>query len=95
MGAEDDDYVLNHSKRIMWEGLKFLSRRDVVREGDGPAMMMDWKFDLLQFWQNKHPKYLINAHFMLAGQYTQSQSGFSLFIVFFLLISPCLFCPRP
>ena len=40
--------------------------------GDGPAIMSHWKFDLLQFWNKSHPKYLILAYQMLAGKTCQA-----------------------
>ena len=58
-------YVM--SKAIMFEGLKFITRKDAVREGDGPFVMETWKMAVPQFCSESHPKYLINAHYMLAG----------------------------
>ena len=72
--AEQDDYVLNHTKALMLEGMNHLIRRMAVREGDGPAMIDDWKADLLQFWCCKHPKYFINAHYLLACELKMVQS---------------------
>ena len=70
-GHDDRDGVEAVSKAIMYEGLKFLTRKDGVREGDGPYVMDTWRMCLPQFWDNGHPKYLINAHYMLAGKYLQ------------------------
>ncbi|XP_030839935.1 uncharacterized protein LOC100893656 [Strongylocentrotus purpuratus] len=66
LGAENDDPVLNHTKALMYEGLCHLVRREAVREGDGPAMIDDWKADMLHFHEKSHLKYLINGHYLLA-----------------------------
>ncbi|XP_071490821.1 uncharacterized protein [Diadema antillarum] len=66
LGAENDDYILNHTKALMYEGLCHLVRRQAVREGDGPAMTDDWKADMIDFHLKNHPKYLINGHYFLA-----------------------------
>eukprot|EP00057_Strongylocentrotus_purpuratus_P003906 XP_003727623.1 PREDICTED: uncharacterized protein LOC100893656 [Strongylocentrotus purpuratus] len=66
LGAENDDPVLNHTKALMYKGLCHLVRREAVREGDGPAMIDDWKADMLHFHEKSHLKYLINGHYLLA-----------------------------
>ena len=68
LGQEDDDHVLNHTKGLLANGLQHLARRAAVRTGNGPAIVDDWKMDLLQFWK-LHPKYFINAHYFLACKY--------------------------
>ena len=40
---------------------------DAVKEADGDAMMQLWRINLLDFWSNKHPKYLIQATRLLTG----------------------------
>lgn len=44
-----------------------MCRRDAVREADGDAMLSFWKFDLVHLFGNKHPKYVILAHRLLAA----------------------------
>ncbi|XP_030852129.1 uncharacterized protein LOC100893251 [Strongylocentrotus purpuratus] len=66
LGAENDDPVLNHTKALMYDGLCHLVRREAVREGNGPAMIDDWKADMLHFHEKNHPKYFINGHYLLA-----------------------------
>lgn len=44
-----------------------MANRDTIREGDGPAMLSNWRLDLLDFWEKNHPKYLILAHLLLAS----------------------------
>ena len=61
------DYVHNYSWSLVWCGLNFLCRRDAVREGDGDAMITHWKLDLVQFFGNGHPKYVILAHRLIAS----------------------------
>ena len=60
-------YKENYSRAIAWCGLQLLCRRDAVREGDGEAMIRNWKYDLLHFFTRKHPKYLILAHRLIAS----------------------------
>ena len=63
-----EDHVLNMSRSIMYHGLKFLARRDAVRNGDGAAIVADWRLNMPSFWK-RHPKYIVNTHFMLACKY--------------------------
>ena len=46
-----------------------MARLDAIREGDGPAMMEHWAFDLIQFFNLGHFKYAKLAHNMLMGMY--------------------------
>ncbi|CAH1242413.1 Hypp6676 [Branchiostoma lanceolatum] len=66
-GAQSEDNVQNYTKALMWEGMCHMARRDSVREGDGPAIVDMWKFDMVSFWTKKHFKYFIIAHQMLTG----------------------------
>ena len=54
----------------MMEGLTHMTTRDAVREGDGNAMVTDWKLIGHQLHNRKHPKYNIIRHNFLAGKYT-------------------------
>lgn len=65
---EQDDHVLAHSLALLWRGLNHLANRDAIRAGDGPAMLSTWRLDMLEFWQRRHPKYLILGHFLLASK---------------------------
>lgn len=58
---------MNYSLSLIWRGLNLLCRRDAVREADGEAMMPFWKYDLIHFFGNKHPKYTILAHRLIAS----------------------------
>ena len=69
LGEESDDNVLQYSKALMSTGLAHLTRRDAVREGDGEAVISDWKLDMLQFWINGHYKYFIIGHLLLASEF--------------------------
>ncbi|XP_041482929.1 uncharacterized protein LOC121429775 [Lytechinus variegatus] len=64
--AENDDHVLNHTKALMYEGLCHLIRRQAVSEGNGPAMVDDWKADMLNFHEWGHWEYLATGHYFLA-----------------------------
>lgn len=72
LGTENDDYVQNYTRALMWEGLVNMTRKDAVREGDGPAMHSDWKLDYIQFWNNNHYKYTKIVHLFLAGMFIHS-----------------------
>ena len=61
------DFIYKHNIALIWRGLNLLCRRDAVREADGEAMMSFRKFDLVHFFGNKHPKYVILAHRLLAS----------------------------
>ncbi|XP_063967273.1 uncharacterized protein LOC135156975 [Lytechinus pictus] len=66
LGAENDDHVLNHTKALMYEGLCHLIRRQAVSEGNGPAMVDDWKADMLNFHEWDRKGYLAIGHCFLA-----------------------------
>lgn len=75
-GEETDDHVLQHSLALVWHGLQHLATRDAVREGDGEDMLSAWKMDLITFWNEHHPKYLILGHLLLASEYNGEYSLF-------------------
>nr|XP_054771136.1 uncharacterized protein LOC129279050 [Lytechinus pictus] len=79
LGAENDDHVLNHSKALMYEGLCHLIRRHAVSEGNGPAMVDDWKTDMLNFHEWGHQEYLVTGHYFLAciGGFADPELQFS------------------
>lgn len=68
LGEEDDDHVQQYSLAVLWHGLNAMANRDAVREGDGPAMLVSWRINMLQFWEKHHPKYLILCHQLLASK---------------------------
>ena len=65
--GEDADDVLAYMRALLWRGLGHLTRRQSIRENDGPAMIAHWKIDMPMFWENNHYKYLIIGHRLLAG----------------------------
>ena len=64
---DEADYVQNYSKALLFRGLYDMVMEDAVKEADGDAMMQLWRINLLDFWSNKHPKYLIQATRLLTG----------------------------
>ena len=66
-----EDHVKNYSLSLLWQGLRDLAHQDDIREGDGEAMMMIWRINMLQFWERKHNKYLIMGHRLLCSEYIQ------------------------
>jgi hypothetical protein len=65
LGEDADHYVRNHSKALL-----HLAQREVVRSGDGPAVIRFWQVYLPEFWNGGHFKYTIAAHQLLASVYT-------------------------
>ena len=64
---ERQDHTFNYSCALLYEGLKDLATRDMVRENDGVGMVTSWRILMPQFWENNHFKYLIIAHKLLSG----------------------------
>lgn len=65
------DNLTDHKKcyalRVMWHGLNQKVRRDALRENDGKRIIMHWRFDLLNFYEHNHPKYLHVCHQLLSA----------------------------
>uniref|UniRef100_K1R5V6 Protein YNG1 n=1 Tax=Magallana gigas TaxID=29159 RepID=K1R5V6_MAGGI len=53
-------------RALTYHGLMDLVRHDAVRENDGDAMMGHWRYDVVQFHNRHHPKYVVLAHRLLA-----------------------------
>jgi hypothetical protein len=65
----DKDKVSEYAKSVVYHGLRMKAFKSAVREGNGLAMMADWKVNLLEFPNHRHHKYLILAHNMLIGNH--------------------------
>ena len=52
-----------------YRGLGNMVRRDCIREGDGPAIIANWKMDFPEFFSKGHPKYTIFCHKLLCGRF--------------------------
>lgn len=63
--TSDVDHKMEYSKAVMYHGLFSLCRRDAIRENDGPRMLLHWRFDMLRFFTENHPKYFIFGHRLL------------------------------
>ena len=72
----DDDNVLQYSREVIWQGLNVAVRHDAVRQGNGLAMMSDWKYDMVSFWVNRHTTYFQIGHQFLASKYFLLNEGF-------------------
>ena len=59
------DHRYEYTKALMWRGLGEMVRNDAVRENDGDRMIRHWRYDLLEFYEQHHPKYFICAHRLL------------------------------
>ena len=53
---------------MLWLGLNDKVRYRAVRRNDGDKMIMHWKFDMVHFLVQGHPKYLIYATRLLITQ---------------------------
>ncbi|XP_014678940.1 PREDICTED: uncharacterized protein LOC106818780 [Priapulus caudatus] len=56
-----------YTSRLMWRGLNQKVRRDAIRENDGHRIILHWKFDMLEFFNNHHPKYFLFGHKLLSA----------------------------
>ena len=63
------DSVYQYSTALVFRGLYHMAHRDMIREGNGAAMMNFWKINMPDFWAYNHYKYFIIGHRMLAGEY--------------------------
>lgn len=61
------DSKYNYTIRLIWRGLNQMVRRDAIRENDGKRMLLHWRFDMLQFYEKHHPKYLLIGQRLLAA----------------------------
>ena len=53
------DFKQVYIKISLWRGLNNMDRHDAVKEDDGAKMTMHWKFNMFEFYEKNHPKYLI------------------------------------
>lgn len=67
--GEDQDHVRNYALAVTWYGLLDMCHRDMIREGDGLALLSMWRMNMLRFWGGRHYKYMILGHRHLAGWY--------------------------
>ncbi|KAK5917352.1 hypothetical protein CgunFtcFv8_012249 [Champsocephalus gunnari] len=68
MGAGgEEDFLLNYTKAVLWEGLNHLARRDAIREGDGDAMTDFWRTDMVLLWSRKHMQLFNSSHQLITG----------------------------
>ncbi|KAK3107416.1 hypothetical protein FSP39_014037, partial [Pinctada imbricata] len=60
------DHVCEYTRAVVWQGLKMMCQRDAERENNGNFLMIDWRVDMVDFWNNNHYKYLILGHRLLS-----------------------------
>ena len=63
--------ILKHSMRLLYECLCHLARRDMVREGDGLAVLSMWKINMFKFYKNNHTHYKTIGYNFLACEYSR------------------------
>ena len=61
------DYKREYCLALLWRGLSDRVRHMAVRYGNGPKMMMYWKFDMLEFFSRNHTKYFLLGHRLISG----------------------------
>ncbi|KAH3872152.1 hypothetical protein DPMN_035366 [Dreissena polymorpha] len=61
------DNKRNYAIKVLWHGLNQKIKRDAIRENDGSRIIRHWKFDLLGFYENHHPKYFLVCHQLLSA----------------------------
>ncbi|XP_069008879.1 uncharacterized protein [Embiotoca jacksoni] len=67
VAADGEDFLLNYTKAVVWEGLYHMARRDAIREGDGDAVTDFWKMDLVLLWTREHLQLFNSSHQLIAG----------------------------
>ncbi|XP_029982884.1 uncharacterized protein LOC115413890 isoform X2 [Sphaeramia orbicularis] len=65
--SEGDDFLLNYTKAVVWEGLYHMTRRDAIQEGDGESMTDFCRTDLVLLWTRNHLGLFRSYHQMLTG----------------------------
>ncbi len=68
VGGASQDHLRNYSISTVWNGLLDIAYADMVKEGDGLAIMSMWRLNMIRFWIGGHNKYLIIGHRLLAGK---------------------------
>ena len=66
-GSDGEDFLLNYTRAVVWEGLYHMARRDAIQEGDGDAMTDFWKMDLVLLWTRDHLQLFNKGHQMITG----------------------------
>nr|XP_033499074.1 uncharacterized protein LOC117267333 isoform X1 [Epinephelus lanceolatus] len=67
MASDGEDFLLNYTRAVVWEGLYHMARRDAIQEGDGEAMTDFWKMDLVLLWTRQHLQLFNSGHQMITG----------------------------
>ena len=57
----------DYANHLIWRGLNNIARHDAVTENDGMRMIRHWRFDMFDFFEKNHPKYLIFEIQLLAN----------------------------
>ncbi|XP_042338790.1 uncharacterized protein LOC121939952 [Plectropomus leopardus] len=65
--SDGEDFLLNYTRAVVWEGLYHMTRRDAIQEGDGDAMVDFWKMDLVLLWTRQHLQLFNSAHQVVTG----------------------------
>lgn len=74
LAADGEDYLLNYTRAVLWEGLYHMARRDAIQEGDGEAITDFWRMDLVLLWTREHLQLFNSGHQLLTGT-NQNRTG--------------------
>ncbi|XP_063764454.1 uncharacterized protein LOC134881215 isoform X2 [Eleginops maclovinus] len=66
-GCGEEDFLLNYTRAVVWEGLNHMARRDAIQEGDGDAMTDFWRTDMVLLWSRTHLQLFNSSHQMITG----------------------------
>ncbi|XP_067335672.1 uncharacterized protein [Channa argus] len=67
LAAEGEDFLLNYTRAVVWEGLYHMARRDAIQQGDGDAITDFWRMDLVLLWNREHLQLFNSGHQLLTG----------------------------
>jgi hypothetical protein len=51
----------DHTIALLRHGHSYKIQVDAIRENDGPRVITNWRFDLIDLFKKHHPKYIIMA----------------------------------
>ncbi|ELT95942.1 hypothetical protein CAPTEDRAFT_186661 [Capitella teleta] len=75
--SDSVDHIAEYSKAILYQGLRHRVFRSAIRQGNGIVIMQHWRLNIMDFWNKRHPKYMILAHNMLIGMLKRSNGVYT------------------
>ena len=59
------DHIFEYSQLLLWRGIGEMVRHRAIRYNNGEKIITNWKFDLVDFFDNNHTKYFLASHRLL------------------------------